>query len=140
MNVGKTLFSQLMDFLSWTTFTRIVERHGGGHYMCALQKSLAGGTVLQVYQAASAYQKILRQLGECGEVANLDRHVGLCPRCHRQEATQSGRLALHFVTDIVPHPIREDALAASVSGWRLQNVRRGASQPIESILILTGQQ
>jgi len=38
------------------------------------------------------------------------------------------------------HPVREDALAASVSGWRLQNVRRGDSQPIESILILTGQQ
>jgi uncharacterized protein DUF4372 len=29
MNIGKTLFAQLMDFLSWTTFTRIVDRHGG---------------------------------------------------------------------------------------------------------------
>ena len=29
MNTGKTLFAQLMDFLPWTTFTRIVERHGG---------------------------------------------------------------------------------------------------------------
>ena len=26
MNTGKTLFAQLMDFLPWTTFTRIVER------------------------------------------------------------------------------------------------------------------
>ena len=25
MNTGKTLFSQLMDFLPWTTFARIVE-------------------------------------------------------------------------------------------------------------------
>ena len=25
MNTGKTLFAQLMDFLPWTTFTRIVE-------------------------------------------------------------------------------------------------------------------
>ena len=24
MNTGKTLFAQLMDFLPWTTFTRIV--------------------------------------------------------------------------------------------------------------------
>ncbi len=24
MNVGKTLFAQLMDFLSWTTFARLV--------------------------------------------------------------------------------------------------------------------
>ena len=29
MNTGKTLFAQLLDFLPWTTFTRIVERHGG---------------------------------------------------------------------------------------------------------------
>ena len=28
MNTGKTLFAQLMDFLPWTTFTRIVDRSG----------------------------------------------------------------------------------------------------------------
>jgi len=31
MYTGKTLFAQLMDFLPWTTFTRIVERYGGNH-------------------------------------------------------------------------------------------------------------
>jgi len=29
MNVGKTLFAQLMDFLPWTTFARYVARYGG---------------------------------------------------------------------------------------------------------------
>ena len=29
MNTGKTLFAQLMDFLPWKTFHRIVARHGG---------------------------------------------------------------------------------------------------------------
>lgn len=29
MNVGKTLFAQLMEFVPWTSFTRIVQRHGG---------------------------------------------------------------------------------------------------------------
>jgi hypothetical protein len=29
MNAGKTLFAQLMDFLPWTTFSRIVARYGG---------------------------------------------------------------------------------------------------------------
>ncbi len=29
MNTGKTLFAQLMDFLPWTTFTRLVNQHGG---------------------------------------------------------------------------------------------------------------
>jgi len=29
MNVGKTLFAQLMEFVPWTSFARIVDRHGG---------------------------------------------------------------------------------------------------------------
>jgi hypothetical protein len=29
VNSGKTLFAQLMDFLPWSTFTRIVARYGG---------------------------------------------------------------------------------------------------------------
>ena len=29
MNVGKTLFAQLMEFVPWTSFARIVERYGG---------------------------------------------------------------------------------------------------------------
>ncbi len=29
MNTGKTLFAQLMDFLPWSTFARIVARYGG---------------------------------------------------------------------------------------------------------------
>ncbi len=36
MNTGKTLFSQLMDFLPWSTFARIVTRHGGDHYVKSL--------------------------------------------------------------------------------------------------------
>jgi len=31
MYIGKTLFAQLMDFLPWTTFTRIVDRYAGNH-------------------------------------------------------------------------------------------------------------
>ena len=74
-------------------------------HLRTLQGTLAGGTVFQMDQAASAYQKILRQLRECGEVTNLDRCVSLCPRRHHQEAPQSGRLALHFVTDFFGHPV-----------------------------------
>lgn len=31
MNVGKTLFAQVLDFLPWSTFHRIVRRYGGDH-------------------------------------------------------------------------------------------------------------
>ena len=37
MNTGKTLFAQLMDFLPWTTFARIVERYGGDRYVKSLR-------------------------------------------------------------------------------------------------------
>jgi Domain of unknown function (DUF4372)/Transposase DDE domain len=39
MNAGKTLFAQLMDFLPWTTFTRIVERHHGDAYAKTLNSA-----------------------------------------------------------------------------------------------------
>ena len=29
MNVGKTLFAQVMEFVPWTSFTRIVDRYAG---------------------------------------------------------------------------------------------------------------
>jgi hypothetical protein len=31
MYAGKTLFAQLMDFVPWTTFAKIVARYGGDH-------------------------------------------------------------------------------------------------------------
>ena len=36
MHTGKILFAQLMDFLPWTTFTRIVTRYRGDHRMRTL--------------------------------------------------------------------------------------------------------
>jgi hypothetical protein len=35
MNVGKTLFAQLMEFLPWSTFARIVARYGGEGFCSA---------------------------------------------------------------------------------------------------------
>ena len=29
MNTGKTLFAQLMDFIPWSTFSRLVDRYDG---------------------------------------------------------------------------------------------------------------
>ena len=29
MNVGKTLFAQVMEYIPWTSFTRIVDRYAG---------------------------------------------------------------------------------------------------------------
>lgn len=46
MNTGKTLFAQIMDFLPWKTFHRIVARHGGDKKKLQLDASLY--TLLQI--------------------------------------------------------------------------------------------
>jgi hypothetical protein len=33
MSIGKTLFAQLMDFLPWKTFQRIVDRYDGDAHL-----------------------------------------------------------------------------------------------------------
>src|SRR5271167_1030743 len=65
-----------------------------------LQKSMASGAFLQVDQAAPADQAVLRHVGKCGEDADLDRGLRLCPRRHRQEAPRPGRFALHTLLQI----------------------------------------
>ena len=62
MNIGKTLFAQLMDFLPWTTFTRIVERHGGDRYV----KSLTCAEQFRVMAFAQlTYRESLRDIEVC---------------------------------------------------------------------------
>ena len=62
MNTGKTLFAQLMDFLPWTTFARIVERHDGDHYA----KSLACAEQFRVMAFAQlTYRESLRDIEAC---------------------------------------------------------------------------
>ena len=95
----------------------------GRHHLRALQKPLSGGTLLQVDQAASSDQAVLRHVGERGEVADLDCRLDLRPRRHRQEAPRPGRLTLHFVTDPLGDPLRENALTSSTCGRRKQMQR-----------------
>ena len=62
MNVGKTLFAQLMDFLPWTTFSRIVERHGGDRYV----KLLTCADQFRVMAFAQlTYRESLRDIEVC---------------------------------------------------------------------------
>lgn len=62
MYIGKTLFAQLMDFLPWTTFTRIVKRYGGDRYV----KLLACTEQFRVMAFAQlTYRESLRDIEAC---------------------------------------------------------------------------
>ena len=74
---------------------------------------MAGGTVLQVDQAAPAHQALLRHLRERCADANLDRHQRLGPGGDHQEATSIGRVPACAATDIVIDALREIATETS---------------------------
>ena len=62
MYLGKTLFAQLMDFLPWKTFHRIVARFDGDHYV----KSLTCAEQFRVMAFAQlTYRESLRDIEVC---------------------------------------------------------------------------
>ena len=62
MYVGKTLFAQIMDFLPWKTFHRIVERHDGDRYV----KSMTCADQFRVMAFAQlTYRESLRDIEVC---------------------------------------------------------------------------
>ena len=74
MNTGKTLFAQLMDFLPWTTFARIVGRYGGDQRARTL-------TCAEQYRAMAfaqlTYRESLRDIEACLSVhASKLYHMG----------------------------------------------------------------
>ena len=82
MSLGKTLFAQLMDFLPWKTFHRIVDRCDGDRYV----KSMTCADQFRVMAFAQlAYRKSLRDVEAClsAQAAKL-YHMGF-----RQEIKRS---------------------------------------------------
>jgi len=62
MNTGKTLFAQLMDFLPWSSFMRIVARYGGDRAV----RTLACAEQFRVMAFAQlTYRESLRDIEAC---------------------------------------------------------------------------
>ena len=62
MYAGKTLFAQIMDFLPWTTFQRIVDRYGGNHRT----RTLSCAEQFRVMAFAQlTYRESLRDIETC---------------------------------------------------------------------------
>lgn len=59
-------------------------------------------------QAISPHQEDLRHVRERRQGENLDPYVDVHTGSHHQEALHPGRLALHFVTGIFSHAVREN--------------------------------
>jgi Domain of unknown function (DUF4372)/Transposase DDE domain len=75
MNVGKTLFAQVMEFVPWKTFGRIIERHGGD----AGVRTLGCAEVFRILAFAQlTWRESLRDIETC-MAANQGKlfHMGL---------------------------------------------------------------
>ena len=75
MYLGKTLFAQVMDFLPWKTFHRIVDRYGGDHRT----RSLSCAEQFRVMAFAQlTYRESLRDIEVClGAQAGKLYHMGI---------------------------------------------------------------
>jgi len=62
MYTGKTLFAQLMDFLPWSTFSRIVVRYGGD---CAVRTLPCAAQYRVMAFAQLTYRESLRDIEAC---------------------------------------------------------------------------
>ena len=75
MNTGKTLFAQLMEFLPWKTFGRIVARYGGDDRVRTLN---CGEQYRAMAFAQLTYRESLRDIETCLSVqASKLYHMGL---------------------------------------------------------------
>ena len=63
MNTGKTLFAQIMDFLPWKTFHRIVVRHGGDKGVRSL--TCAEQFRAMAFAQLTTYRESLRDIEAC---------------------------------------------------------------------------
>lgn len=87
MNLGKTLFAQILDFLPWKRFHRIVDRHNGDryakHFTCAEQFRVMAFAQL-------SYRESLRDIELClGAHAAKLYHMGLSAPVKRATLAQA---------------------------------------------------
>src|SRR3954449_3680867 len=81
MNTGKTLFAQLMDFLPWSTFTRIVSRYGGDR---AVRTLPCTEQFRAMAFAQLTYRESLRDIEAClSAQAHKLYHIGFRQPVHR---------------------------------------------------------
>ena len=93
MNVGKTLFAQLVGFVPWKTFGRIIERHSGDRGARALKYA----ELFRILAFAQlTWRESLRDIEAC-LAANQAKlfHMGLGSTCsfHSFQCFEPARLA-----------------------------------------------
>ena len=104
MYLGKTLFAQLMDFLPWKTFYRMVDRCNGDRYV----KSLTCAEQFRVMAFAQlTYRESLRDIEVCLSAPSSKLyHMGFCQEIKRStladaNETRDWRIHAEFARHLI---------------------------------------
>src|ERR1700748_608912 len=90
MNTGKTLFAQLMEFLPWKTFSRMVARYGGDSRVRTLS---CGEQYRGMAFAQLPYREGLRDIETCRSVqASKLYHMGFSEPVRRSTLADANEL------------------------------------------------
>jgi len=90
MNTGKTLFAQLMEFLPWKTFSRIVARYGGDSRVRTLS---CGEQYRAMAFAQLTYRESLRDIEACLSVqASKLYHMGFSEPVRRSTLADANEM------------------------------------------------
>jgi len=81
----------------------------GSHHRPTVSMPLAGGVILQMDQATSAYQGFLRHQRKCRQDTNLDRHLGLRIGSHRQKTLEPSEQPVLHSTDFERDDLGENS-------------------------------
>ena len=98
MNTGKTLFAQIMDFLPWSTFDRIVARYEGNR---AVRKLSCAAQYQVMAFAQLTYRESLRDIEAClpAQTAKL-YHMGFREPVRRSTLADQGDSVLSGLDDL----------------------------------------
>ena len=130
MYTGKTLFAQLMDFLPWSTFARIVERYGGDRYA----KSLRCAEHFRVMAFAQlTYRESLRDIEACLSVqASKLYHMGFREPIRRSTLSDANeardwRIYADVAQVLIVRP--ENSMRRRALGWNCPKRSTRSTRP-----------
>ncbi len=110
MYSGRTLFAQLMDFLPWTTFARIVDRYGGNGRV----RSLPCAEHFRILAFAQlTHRESLRDIEACPSAQSAKLyHTGIRSALRRATLADAnerrdGRIYANFAWKVAPKPISQ---------------------------------
>ena len=130
MNVGKTLFAQVMEFVPWKTFGRIIERHKGD----AGVRTLGCADMFRVTAFSQlTWRESLRDIEVCLEANHAKLfHMGTFRHTYRSWLDETGA-PMKVQQELMRHASIQTTM--NVYGQAMSNSKREANSKIVEMVL-----